>query len=331
MKTNEKLKKKISSLLIICALFLLAGCSTGESETTPVITGTPSTGSQTTPTSAESPTTKAEPDSTTIMKKFEALLTSKISTPKDVARFIGGNIGDISAKDASKMILKFEEMQNEYRPVLDKKFYIGVIQSKFQQEDNFDIDLSKPENFEDADLRALIQETIDNGYKVERVEGSYFPVIDYSFYATFSTFAAEDIKEYLAIMTQESDKPSAKDGGLIIGWDEVIDRALRQESFIETYSYSERLTQVTKLYDRYVYFTFFGLPNTPLFDYETNVFMDYIRAAYEEAVTSNNDSLYIEDIHGFLEALSKNGYKLTEEVEKYINNINVTLSGKEHA
>jgi hypothetical protein len=59
--------------------------------------------------------------------------------------------------------------------------------------------------------------------------------------------------------------------------------------------------------------------------------MEHIRTIYEDAVSRNNESKYIKNILGFLEILLKNGYKLTEEVEKYINNINVTLSGKEHA
>jgi len=45
----------------------------------------------------------------------------------------------------------------------------------------------------------------------------------------YSEYVTEDVKEYINIMAEESNNPPAKDAALVVGWDEVLKRALNQE------------------------------------------------------------------------------------------------------
>ena len=45
-------------------------------------------------------------------------------------------------------------------------------------------------------------------------------------------------------MVRESSNPPAKDAALIIGWDELIERALFQEKFLLDFPYSIRVPEV---------------------------------------------------------------------------------------
>ncbi|TEB15874.1 hypothetical protein Psfp_01817 [Pelotomaculum sp. FP] len=96
-----------------------------------------------------------------------------------------------------------------------------------------------------------------------------FPIIDYSFYKKFSAFVTPDLKDYIDIMAEESDQVPAKDAALVIGWDEVLRRALNQEEFINAYKDSMKVDEVRELYKKYLTFTLYGLNNTPLFSYES--------------------------------------------------------------
>jgi len=72
-------------------------------------------------------------------------------------------------------------------------------------------------------------------------------------------------------MAEESNNPPAKDAALVVGWDEVLKRALNQEKFIKRYEDSAKVGKVKELYRKYLTFTLFGLNNTPLFEYNSKV------------------------------------------------------------
>ncbi len=60
---------------------------------------------------------------------------------------------------------------------------------------------------------------------------------------------------------------------MVIGWDDVLDRAMNQEKFINQYPNSVKIDDVKKLYTKYVGFILFGLNNMPLFSYDSKVIL----------------------------------------------------------
>src|SRR5690554_6132018 len=92
-------------------------------------------------------------------------------------------------------------------------------------------DINEINKILDQELKELLIETRNSGYKVETAEGMFFPIIDYQFYKQFTSYLSNDMENYIKIMSVESKEVPAKDAALVIGWDEILNRALSQEEF----------------------------------------------------------------------------------------------------
>jgi hypothetical protein len=213
---------------------------------------------------------------------------------------------------------ELEKLQKEYLPKLDEKYNTSPdIQTELTKIYVAKKDINDPKNMETEALKTLIGETMKSGYKVETAEGMFYPVIDYSFYKSYSKYLPGDLNSYIEIMSVESDRVPAKDAALVIGWDELIERALKQEAFIKKYADSSKLPEVSELYKKYKTFTFLGLNNTPLFSYEGNVMVEGAKLAYENVDFTTDDSQLKKDLKDFMVLLVDSNYKLTPEIDKF--------------
>ena len=173
----------------------------------------------------------------------------------------------------------------------------------------------------DPALKDLLNETRASGFKIETAEGTFFPIINYEMFKQYTPRLTPDIQEYLNIMAEESNQAPAKDAALVIGWEEVLQRALKQEKFIADYKESKKVNDIKQLYKKYMTFTYYGANNTPLFDYDTNTLNSKAKSVYLNAVKNNGSSVFLNNLSVFLDIAKKNDYKLTGEVEKYRENI----------
>ena len=311
-------KKIIISILLIFTLVLMVGCSEEASQDD--LNNDIADENQENPID-ENPT---EDEDTMIdnglIDDYNALVEGGAKLD-EIIKFIGDNISQVSKEDASIMIDKLEEEQKKSLPKLDEKFYgDSSFQSKMLDLYMKNYDIEDIYNTDDEELKELLTETKETGYKVETAEGMFFPIINYKFYEKYSSYVTDDMADYIAIMVMESNKVPAKDGALVIGWDEVIKRALSQEKFIEKYPESLKVNDMKELYNKYVRFIFFGLNNTPLFDYDSKVMVDEAKGIYIEAVENNKDSNLMKHLGGFLDILEKYNYKITEESNEYRKN-----------
>jgi hypothetical protein len=252
-----------------------------------------------------------------IMADLNDLLESK---PKADAmiQFIDKNIANVSKENASVMMMAFEEIQKSNLPALEEKYFNGeTVQSKLAETYMSGFDITKFEDIQDEELKSLLMETKDTGYKVETAEGTFFPIINYEFYKKFSGYVSEDIKDYIDIMTVESNNVPAKDAALVIGWDEIIERALTQERFMKNHGNSAKAEEVEQLQKKYYAFMMYGANNTPLFSYETKTMVPDAKAAYENALKNKDDSETIKMLDNYMDVLDKTDYKLSDEAEKF--------------
>lgn len=256
-----------------------------------------------------------------IMEEYETIISSDI-TLSEYIDFISKNISELSSDNASKLIIKLEEMQKSNLETLEGKYLTtDNIQSKLDETfgPNYDLSNIDIDNIKDEEVKKIIEETKSLGYKVEVTEGMFFPIIDYGFYKKYSDYVSIDIKDYINIMAVESDKIPAKDAGLIISWNEVVDRVFNQEEFIVTHKDSIKIDDMKKLYDQYVYIVLYGMDNTPLFDYHSKTMNADVKAAYKNAIT--RQSKLSEILKEYYEILEKDDFKLTDKGKDYRDDI----------
>lgn len=258
-----------------------------------------------------------EPKANPVMNDFR-ILTQKDSSAEEVACFMKNNISSVSNEEASSMVDEFEKIQKKSLPQFESMFASDDMQSRINNEYKSIVAQS---DIKDARVKELLAKTKNSGYKVETAEGFFFPIIDYGFYKNFSTQVTPDMKDYIDIMAEESGKVPAKDAALVISWDEVLKRALSQEKFISTHKDSKKINEIKQLYKKYITFTFYGLDNTPLFSYDTKTLNPKVKDIYSKAVENAGSSKFLKTLDGFLDLVKNNNYKLTEEVEKYRENM----------
>lgn len=261
-----------------------------------------------------------------IVGNFKALIENRAKL-SEIIDFIDSNIKFLSKENASIIINEFEILQKLNYSNLEKKFYERQIQDEISSiyMQKFDLNMinNKDEiyNIKDRELRELLLETIDNGYKVETAEGMYYPIINYEFYNKYTPYLTPDFKEYIKLMAVESSNPPAKDGALVIDWEEILNRALAQENFLVKFPEAMKVVEVKDLFEKYLNFTFYGLNNTPLFSYDTEEIADEVKDIYLEIIRNNPDSNLVEALGRYMNILKENNYILTDVVNNYRKDI----------
>lgn len=309
MFDKKKLLRSVSlgmSTVVVVGAGLLSGCAAPPDNNKPDNEG------------AKPPVQEDKKDK--IMPEFFSLV-GKNPKPDVLIRFMEENIADVSREDAAKMIVELERAQQNYLPKLEEKYYSdAAVQENLSKIYNKDFDLSKLDEIQDAGIKSLLAETREMGYRVETAEGTFFPILSYEYLKEFSPYASDDIKAYIDIMAVESSKVPAKDAALVIGWDEVVERALAQEAYITKYGSSVKADAVKELQKRYLTFMLYGLNNTPLFSYEDKTMDKEARAAYKAAVKDNEGSGLMKLLGEYMQLAEKSGYKLTDELDTFRKN-----------
>ncbi|WP_102346104.1 hypothetical protein [Bacillus sp. Marseille-P3661] len=304
-------QKKLTVSMLVSLLLFSAGCSLVNQSTSE------NSGGETV--KVVQPEENLQANDEQVISDFRNFMAQNPEI-SEVTQFMDDNVSKVSSQKVSAMILALEDLQINNLPKFEQKFTTDEdIQMKFWDFFEGIVDTRKIDNITDTELKTLLEEAKNSGYKIETAEGLYFPIIDYQFYKTYSSKATMEIQDYIEIMATESNQVPAKDGALMINWGDIVERALAQEAFLVHYQNSERVAEMTELYNTYKMFTFFGLNNTPLFDYDTKKVDPEAKAVFEDAVTKekNNNSNYIDMLDGFLKVLSNNNDTLTDEVDVY--------------
>jgi hypothetical protein len=268
--------------------------------------------------SAQSAAAISGTTSTKTINAFEAYL-AKGQLPAAIS-YLKAHIDEVATSQATVMVLHLENALKKQLTAIQKRFEQSSVQTgigkAYKRGATFDYVISRTK---DSKLKALLKETRDSGYKLETAEGFFYPVIDYAAFRTYSASVNPDIDDYIAIMAVESDQTKVKDAALVIGYQQLVNRALAQERFLAKYPYSNRAPHIRNLFRSYELLTFYGVNNTPLFEYGSQKIQPNALRGYNGMLTWNNAKLspYLTKLQEFMDLVANNENMLTEEVEKY--------------
>lgn len=172
---------------------------------------------------------------------------------------------------------------------------------------------------QEANIRKLLIELRDTGYKIETSEGMYYPIMHYEGFKAFKPYIAKDIAAYIDLMATESNRPATYDAGIVITWDEVIARAVIMEDFVQKYPKSNRVSAVQTELGYAASRTFYGTDNTPAYDYEGEAIDPALKKAYENVLLEGpGDSLILQIIQKLLSMLDASEDRFTPRIESYL-------------
>lgn len=222
-----------------------------------------------------------------IFSDYEKLLEED-SSSKKIYEYLIENIPKVSKLSSNIMIDKFIEyaMCNEY-----------LEHEKHLKSKNLEID-----SIED------------------RFESIYHEKIDYrQLYLDFGKYLSDDYKDYLELIEIELNEPISKEGALVVSWDELGDRVILFEKYLEKYPIAENFDQIQDKYYYYMSSYLYGLNNTPVYEYSTGTLLEDVKKSYEGFIEKNPQSKTTIIINGYLGKLRENKWKVENtEVVNYL-------------
>jgi hypothetical protein len=237
--------------------------------------------------------------------------------PFEALFFIGENIRNVSGKDATTMILSFEEIQEKYIGIYEEILIDSETQEKLFEVFGNTFEKDKLNELGDDDLKTLLTEIINGGYMIINLEGLFTIVQDYRVLEEYAGYLPDDIKDYIYLKANESKDLQELKTGETLSFKQIKDRIIKYEDYIKTYPETIKEYVVSREHMHLLHSYFFGFDGMPAFDYATNKINDELLQSYKEFVSVNSNSETAKIIEGYLEVLERNNYTLCEEVEEY--------------
>ncbi len=263
-----------------------------------------------------------EEDEDTLIEEFADIL-DKEEEPDKIISFIDNNLdklgeleGDIMIDGLEKKLIENEDSTTDKIFELDKNNEIIEI----WENNNYEFGESQIGLIKDNDLKAELQKSYDNMYKLVNLEGQFFNVIDYARLQKYNDYLTDEWKDYLAIMARDSEDLPMADGGLRISYDELAKRLILTENYLNSYVEGGRREEMLELYENKIDVYLKGVPNTPIADRDTNIITDEVLSSYEKTANIEN---YITShiVFKYLEAITENENIIDEDILNFADRL----------
>jgi len=285
-------------------VIVLAGCKKEPIPVDPIVTPP-----------VEEPVVEAdENEKEVIMNDFDSLI-GKDSKPEEIISYIDNNIEKLSQLEGDKMIDVLEKkLEGNIEDLTNKIFAsdkddelmaIAGSESYFPE--------NKVGEIKNAELKEEITKTFDNMYRLVNLEGEFYPIVDYTKLREYDNNISDEWKTYLSIRAMDSDEIPFSDGGMRITFEELADRILKTENFLNTYIAGPRQDELLELYENKLTAYMKGLPNTPIVNYSNKNIFDEVLKSYE--ATSNMEGyITAHNVYQYLEAINGNNLIIDNEI-----------------
>ena len=230
--------------------------------------------------------------------------------PSELLLYVGEHIAAATPQEADSMLLILESIQKAWL-----EYYLEML------------DFSG--NADPLTNQAYVDELALNGLRLVEVNRHMVPAIDYSLYRKWEGMLSGWFRDYIGIVQAETDSPAVTNGKLTIPKEELEKRLLITSGYIENYPNSIRVNQVLNLYDSYLYGYLYGYGEDTAIDFTTRQISKDFYNRYLEFVKNNPDNHVSSIIAGYAAIIEKGSFLLTEELEKYLEQVFSSLEDQQ--
>lgn len=294
----------ITSVLAVIGLLAMTGCSkSNPSESVkPDIQVTDDGGSE----------QGIQEDQQALLSEFK-LVAKEAADASALVTYMVENMAKADQSTADTMLRGLHDYYETHLEAAQNDFFASNVQEVLTAE-AWPISKESAAAIKDEKVVALVQRAYAGGYKLETVEGTIYPIVDYSNQLQYSKSLSEQMNAYVQLMAEESNTAAAKDGGLVITWDELASRALLAEKFIADYADSPEREEVqTKYVNGYLAMYINGLPNTLIYDLETFKLLDEVKSSYQATIAKAPESATARMTKEFLEILTESDGQIIQQ------------------
>lgn len=225
-----------------------------------------------------------EEEKVNIIKQFDSVVSNNKNDPDKIIAFINENIKKLTQLEGDRMIDALEKsLESNVESVtnmildLDKDGELLKIAGS-----DFNFPEEKVAEIKDKKLKDEVTKALKNMYKLINVEGQLQPIIDYNKLKTYNNEITDEWKSYLAIRAMDSDNVPFVDGGIRISFDNLADRIIKTEQYLNNYIDSSRQEEMLYLYENKLTAYMKGFPNTPISDPQTGRIYDNVMQSYDQ-------------------------------------------------
>lgn len=289
--------KKIGIFLVLLLALGLAGCNKKEVEdkNQPIE-------------NLDSPmedVVETEENRDKLMEEFQQALDSE--SAEDVVDFINKNIGKVTTIEGDRMVSNLENLLEDNKDSLTTKLIALDPKGELMEIGNTELFFPKEsiKDIRNKDLKEEVEKLYNNRFKLINLEGQYYPIVDYDSFKDYYKGLSEELKDYYNIKAKESDQPTAIDGGLYISFDELADRIIQAEKYIQRYGGGIRYGEIHNTYGNLLDIYLSGLPNTPINDPNTKEINKAVMKSYMETAKVEG-SITAHVVNKYISLISEN-------------------------
>ncbi|HZK32955.1 MAG TPA: hypothetical protein VFC60_00515 [Tissierellaceae bacterium] len=247
-----------------------------------------------------------------IINEFGEIIADNEET-EDLIKFIDNNIEKVTSIEGDQMVIelinRLEESKDDLTDkLLDKGEIMTVSSQRYFPEENV-------KDIEDKELRELVEEIIANKYKLQMAEGMYYPIVDYEKLKEYDDYVSEEIKDYVHLKAVDSNTVIASDAALVISHNELADIIIDTEEYLEKYAGGVYHEEVETMYNNKLDIYLSGLPNTLIYDYNTNKINEDVLESYIET-GSKGDTVTSFIVGKYINIIRDNENIIDDEVLK---------------
>ncbi len=254
-----------------------------------------------------------EDEKAQIMEDFFDLVEDNDSLR--IKEFIDENIEKLSQLEGNQMIDNLEKsLEDNLADATDRlltKDENGELMD-IAGEDSF-FPMEKVSQIKNEELKREVTTLFDTMYKLVNLEGDFYPIVDYARLQEYNNYVTDEWKEYLAVMAMDSTNLAFVDGSLAISYDNLANRILKTENYLNKYLDSSRQEKMIDNYHNKISLYLKGVDNTPIADLTSNRIYDDILDSY--IITSHNEGYITANILGrYVEAIEDNKKIIDDEI-----------------
>ncbi|MGB3366525.1 MAG: hypothetical protein WBA54_03475 [Acidaminobacteraceae bacterium] len=302
---------KLLSLILIISVTLI-GCKSDETKTNNAIESSTETNLIVEETSEEIPKDTISISDEEFVEEIRTIVNTTIY-PKESLELFEQYYKLVDSNIASEGLTLILENMEESQASIDNDFFNAQLDQPLYDayvHETKKVDTSK---LDKATLSLYENTVVKNAYRVHSTEGMAYPIIDYSYFKKYFNNLNNELKDTITLLAMESNEPMYNDGGFAISYDEMVNRILSTEDFLNKYPGSKFFDMILSNMKTYASAYMIGANNTPAFSYDDNKLNEDLKASFESFLKLYPKSKFGEYLNGYYKSLVENNLEAVED------------------
>jgi hypothetical protein len=162
------------------------------------------------------------------------------------------------------------------------------------------------------------QQLAASGFRLETAEGMVFPVADWTaLEAFFQSRTTEPMKRFIHQRVVEQRNAAMSDGGVVIPWNDIADRAAFWEQFVRQNPNFPLIDEAKESMHWYRFTLTNGGDNTPIASFEDNTILDEIKSVWAYVLEKYPGTELARTVQQVNDMAKASGWKVNDQIRGF--------------